>query len=56
MGPYQRLGEAHMAIPDWCTSHGHTRAGPNWELYGHWKEAGNTDPSQIRTDVFYLLA
>ena len=26
-------------------------AGPNWEVYGHWHD----DPSQLRTDVFYLL-
>ena len=32
-----------------------TAAGPNWEVYGHWLAAWNDDPSQIRTDVFYLL-
>jgi effector-binding domain-containing protein len=54
-GPYNRLGEAHQAIRDWCATHGHTPAGPNWEIYGHWVDAWNTDPSRIRTDVFYLL-
>jgi effector-binding domain-containing protein len=50
-GPYSRLGEAHRAICDWCAAHGHTLAGPSWELYGHWHD----DPAQLRTDVYYLL-
>lgn len=28
---------------------------PNWEVYGHWQDRWRDDPSQIRTDVFYLL-
>jgi effector-binding domain-containing protein len=56
MGPYQKLHFAHRAILDWGTRNGHALAGPNWEIYGHWDEAWNTDPSRIRTDVFYLLA
>jgi effector-binding domain-containing protein len=51
LGPYNRLGDAHGAICDWAGSHHHTLAGPNWEIYGHWTD----DPSQLRTDVFYLL-
>jgi effector-binding domain-containing protein len=54
-GPYQRLHEAHQAIRDWCADHGHQPAGPDWEIYGHWKDEWNHDPSKIRTDVFYLL-
>jgi effector-binding domain-containing protein len=54
-GPYQRLPEAHQAIRDWCASHGHSRAGPNWEIYGHWVDEWNSDPAKIRTDVYYLL-
>ena len=54
-GPYQRLGEAHQAIREWCAKHGHTPAGPCWEIYGHWLDEWNNDPSKIRTDVFYLL-
>jgi hypothetical protein len=54
-GLYNRLHEAHQAIRDWCATHGHSPAGPNWEIYGHWVDAWNSDPSQIRTDVFYLL-
>ena len=54
-GPYQRLHEAHQAIRDWCANHGYPLAGPNWDIYGHWLDAWNNDPSQIRTDVFYLL-
>ena len=51
IGPYDRLGEAHAAIRTWCRDHGHPIAGPNWEVYGDWHD----DPSQLRTDVFYLL-
>ena len=54
-GPYDRLHEAHRAIREWCANHGRERAGPSWEIYGHWVEAWNRDPSGIRTDVFYLL-
>ena len=54
-GPYGRLGEAHDALRAWCAANGRTPAGPNWEVYGHWLPAWNEDPSQIRTDVFYLL-
>jgi hypothetical protein len=54
-GPYGRLGDAHQAIRQWCASHGCTLAGPNWEIYGHWVDEWNNDPSKIRTDVFYLL-
>jgi effector-binding domain-containing protein len=56
LGPYNQLLAAHRAIRDWCARHNYSRAGPNWELYGHWQEAWNSDPAQIRTDVFYLLA
>jgi len=55
-GPYNRLGVAHKAIRDWCSAHNRRLAGPNWEVYGHWQDAWNADPSQIRTDVFYQLA
>jgi effector-binding domain-containing protein len=54
-GPYSRLGEAHRAIVDACSAQGHTLAGPNWEIYGHWEDDWNSDPSKIRTDVYYLL-
>jgi hypothetical protein len=54
-GPYGQLHEAHNAIRRWCGANGHTLAGPNWEIYGHWKDEWNSDPARIRTDVFYLL-
>jgi effector-binding domain-containing protein len=54
-GPYHQLYLAHQAIRAWCAKHGHTLAGPNWEIYGHWIDEWNRDPSKIRTDVVYLL-
>ena len=55
-GPYGLLHEAHEAIRRWCGNNGYTLAGPNWEIYGHWKDEWNSDPTKICTDVFYLLA
>ena len=55
-GPYGGLHAAHQAIRAWCEANNHRLAGPNWEIYGHWQNEWNTDPSQIRTDVYYQLA
>jgi effector-binding domain-containing protein len=55
-GPYGGLGGAHKAIREWCEANHHRLAGPNWEIYGHWQNEWNTNPSLIRTDVFYQLA
>jgi effector-binding domain-containing protein len=54
-GPYGGLGAAHDAIRRWCAANNHQLAGPQWEIYGHWQPEWNTDPSRIRTDVYYLL-
>jgi effector-binding domain-containing protein len=56
LGPYASLGEAHDAVHSWCRARNHRLAGPRWEIYGHWQREWDTDPSQIRTDVFYLVA
>ena len=55
LGPYGGLGAAHQAIGRWCEANNHSPAGPNWEIYGHWQREWDTDPSRIRTDVYYLL-
>ncbi len=55
-GPYGRLGEAHSEIRQWCAAHDHRLSNICWEIYGHWDESWNADPSKIRTDVFHLLA
>jgi effector-binding domain-containing protein len=55
-GPYGGLGAAHEAVRQWCRSGSHRLAGPNWEIYGHWRSEWDADPSQIRTDVYYLLS
>ena len=54
-GPYARLSDAHAAIRKWCAERGHRCSGVSWEIYGHWEESWNTDPSKIRTDVYHLL-
>lgn len=51
LGSYSELGAAHHAVIDWCRMHQRRRAGPRWEVYGHWTE----DVTRLRTDVFYLL-
>ena len=50
-GEYGRIGEANAAILAWCRAEGRLRAGPSWEVYGHWHE----DPARLRTDIYYLL-
>ncbi len=54
-GPYDRLRDAHEAICEFCEEHRHERSGVSWEVYGHWQTSWDTDPTKIRTDVFYLL-
>jgi len=54
-GPYGGLGEAHSDIRQWCAAQGHRLSPVCWEIYGHWDESWNADPSRIRTDVFHLL-
>jgi len=54
-GPYQRLGETHAAIRQWCGQHGCRRSNVCWEIYGHWDAAWNNDTSKIRTDIFQAL-
>jgi len=54
-GPYHQLGSAHEAIHQWCSANNRRLAGPSWEIYGHWQDEWNADPSRIRTDIYYLL-
>jgi hypothetical protein len=54
-GPYQLMHAAHQAILRWCEDNGHALAGPSWEIYGHWNDEWNSDPSKIVTDIYYLL-
>jgi effector-binding domain-containing protein len=54
-GPYGGLAAAHDAVRGWCRANNHRLAGPSWEIYDHWQPEWNADPSQIRTDVYYLL-
>ncbi len=54
-GPYARLGDAHSEIHQWCVEHGHRLSSVCWEIYGHWEQSWNADPSKVRTDVFHLL-
>ena len=56
LGPYGTLSAAHNAVHQWCQANNRKLAGPSWEIYGHWLPEWNNNPSQIRTDVYYLLA
>jgi hypothetical protein len=51
VGDYGRLGEANDAIVEWCRANDRLRAGPSWEVYGHW----HADPARLVTEVYYLL-
>jgi effector-binding domain-containing protein len=55
-GPYGGLGAAHDAVHQWCTANDRKLSGPRWEIYGHWLPEWTSDPSKIRTDVYYLLS
>ncbi|MEO8201289.1 MAG: GyrI-like domain-containing protein [Gemmatimonadota bacterium] len=55
LGTYQTLHRAHTLIHEWCREKSVRLAGPSWEIYGHWQDEWNTDPSQIRTDVFFQV-
>jgi len=55
-GPYAALDGAHDAIRQWRRASNQHFAGPSWEIYGHGEPEWNTDPSRIRTDVYYLLS
>ena len=50
-GDYGLLGEAHAAILAWCRANDRLRAGPSWEVYGHWQ----ADPAKLSTEIYYLL-
>ena len=50
-GEYGRLGDANAAILAWCEANHRRRAGPSWEVYGHW----HNDPAKLWTEVYYLL-
>jgi effector-binding domain-containing protein len=51
IGPYHQLGAAHDALWEYCKQRGFGDT-VNWEVYGDWNE----DPSQLRTDVYRLIA
>jgi effector-binding domain-containing protein len=50
VGRYDQLGAAHRAVVDWIEAEGLTRAGPRWEIYGHW-----SDDAPPETEIWYLL-
>jgi effector-binding domain-containing protein len=50
-GSYDGLDGAHEAVHRWCGANGYQLTRTRWEIYGDW----NDDPSQLETEVFYLL-
>ena len=55
LGPYQMLPDAHDAIQKWCAANGREPIRPCWEIYGHWLDEWNNDPTKIQTEVYYLV-
>jgi effector-binding domain-containing protein len=51
VGHFHRIGEAHIAIRQWCADEGLELAGPSWEIYGDWTD----DPRDIESEVCFLL-
>lgn len=51
VGPYDRLGETHRALSDWCARQGLPTDGTSWEVYADWSD----DPALLRTDVYLGL-
>lgn len=50
VGPYEALSEAHAALEAWMRTHGHSPAGPRFEVY--WVDPGQAaDPKDLRTEV-----
>jgi len=52
VGPYDRIGDTHLAIHRWASDSGRTFAGISWEIYGD----PTPDPGKLETTVAYLLA
>jgi hypothetical protein len=50
-GDYAEMGRTHQAVNDFIDARGLRRAGPSWEIYGHWRE----DPSELETEIYYLV-
>jgi effector-binding domain-containing protein len=50
-GPYSEIDAVHRAIRAWCAGHGHSLAGPVWEIC-----TWNEDPALLETQLHYLLA
>jgi hypothetical protein len=46
-----RLSEANAAILAWCRANDRLRAGPSWEMGGHW----HADFAQLHTEICNLL-
>lgn len=50
-GDYAKLGTTHDAVLECVQAQGLERAGPVWEIYGHWRE----NPDELETEIYHLL-
>jgi effector-binding domain-containing protein len=50
-GDYAEMGRTHQAVTDFIAAQGLRRAGPSWEIYGHWRD----DSSELETEIYYLV-
>jgi effector-binding domain-containing protein len=51
-GSYDEIGAAHEAVIAWCDERGLERAGPRWEIYGHWVP----NEADQEVEIYWLLA
>jgi len=51
VGDYAQLGSSWDGLAQWGRAQGYALSSTLWEIYGDWNE----NPSQLETDLFYLL-
>ena len=51
VGPYNRMGETHDAVLQWCRERGHRLDGRSWEIYGDWNE----DVTRLETECAWVV-
>jgi effector-binding domain-containing protein len=50
-GSFHEVGNAHVAVLQWCAANGETQTRTRWEIYGPHRD----DPAELTTEVFWQL-